>query len=64
MKISCPACNSKNVKRITYTNISSDISHQYRTAHDKGACTVCGSLWNFRSVVPHLVKKTTQPSYQ
>lgn len=64
MKICCPSCQSKNIKRITYTNTSSEIAHQYRTAHDKGACKECGSLWSFRSVVPHLVKKTTIPSYQ
>lgn len=64
MKTCCPACQSRNIKRVTYTNTSSDIGHQYRTAHDKGVCTECGSFWNFRSVIPHLVKKTTQPSYQ
>ena len=64
LDMSCPACYSGSIKRISYFSTNSPIGYQYRTAIDKGACTECGSLWFFRSVVPHFVKKQTLPSYQ
>jgi hypothetical protein len=64
MKICCPACHSESVERVTSFNTSSDIAHQYRTSNDKGACIICGSLWFFSTIVPHMAKKSKQPSYQ
>jgi C4-type Zn-finger protein len=63
--IACPACHSQNIKRVTYSNTNTDIAYQYRTSIDKGICEKCGSLWHFRSIVPHLAAKSVNPpSYQ
>ena len=57
----CPACQSRSIQRIKYSNISSNIAYQYRTSVDRGICKKCGSFWSFRSVVPHLVSKSANP---
>ena len=65
MKTCCPACQSRSIQRVKYSNISSNIAYQYRTSVDRGICKKCGSFWSFRSVVPHLASKAASlPSYQ
>jgi hypothetical protein len=57
MKICCPACHSESVERVTCFNTKREIAHRYRTTNDKGTCMVCGSLWFFSTIAPHMAKK-------